>query len=128
MPFTLTGHANPVCEIRILRLPGYNTYCPIGTYLFRYKHQPADTEGTEALAMHDDEDASLIPSTVCLVEGPGSVAFAITFVVAAITAYDATGVRQHSGRQASVINAIVVNMPPEVRHASLTHMIRMCTH
>jgi hypothetical protein len=49
-----------------------------------------------------------------LTEGAGSSAFAITVVVAAIAAYDATGVRQHAGRQASVINAIVTSLPPEV--------------
>ena len=48
-------------------------------------------------------------------EGPGSTAFAITFVIAAVVTYDAMGVRQHAGRAASVVNAIVVNMPPEVR-------------
>ena len=56
-----------------------------------------------------------ITPSVCLVEGAGSTAFAITFVLAAVTAYDATGVRLHSGRQASVINALVASLPPEVR-------------
>ena len=50
---------------------------------------------------------------MCLVEGPGSAAFAITFVVAAVVMYDAMGVRQHAGRQAAVINALVVTLPPE---------------
>ncbi|GAX73809.1 hypothetical protein CEUSTIGMA_g1260.t1 [Chlamydomonas eustigma] len=50
---------------------------------------------------------------VCLVEGTGSSSFAISMVLTAITAYDATGVRQHAGRQASVINALITTLPPE---------------
>lgn len=50
---------------------------------------------------------------VLMRDGIGSSTFAIATVVSAVTAYDATGVRLHSGRQASVLNAIVTQLPPE---------------
>lgn len=56
-----------------------------------------------------------LAAAVCVREGGDSSLFALTFVLAAITAYDATGVRLHAGRQASVLNVLVQFMPPEVR-------------
>lgn len=51
---------------------------------------------------------------VLIRDGFGSSTFAIAFIVSAVTAYDATGVRLQSGRQAAVLNALVTQMPPEV--------------
>ncbi len=48
---------------------------------------------------------------VCLVEGSGSTAFAICFVVTAITAYDATGVRQHAGAMAEEDLRLCMRLP-----------------
>mmetsp|Transcript_15069 Transcript_15069/g.32668 ORF Transcript_15069/g.32668 Transcript_15069/m.32668 type:complete len:174 (+) Transcript_15069:96-617(+) len=54
-----------------------------------------------------------LAAAVAIKEGTSSTSFAICVVLAAITAYDATGVRLHAGRQAGVLNAIVAQLPPE---------------
>ncbi len=43
----------------------------------------------------------------CLIHGPASFQFAISFILAIIVCHDATGVRQETGKQAVVINQIV---------------------
>lgn len=53
---------------------------------------------------------SALATTVAFVSGPGSVAFAISFVLAMIVMYDATDVRRAVGRQAVIINRIVEEM------------------
>ncbi|CAH9138817.1 unnamed protein product [Cuscuta epithymum] len=46
-------------------------------------------------------------------DGAGGSAFAIAVVLACVVMYDATGVRQHAGRQAELLNQIVCELPPE---------------
>jgi hypothetical protein len=47
------------------------------------------------------------------VAGTSSPEFAIAVVVAGVVMYDASGVRLHAGRQASVLNVILTELPPE---------------
>ncbi|KAK3011479.1 hypothetical protein RJ639_012484 [Escallonia herrerae] len=48
-----------------------------------------------------------------LQEGTGGSAFAIALVLACVVMYDASGVRLHAGRQAELLNQIVIELPPE---------------
>ena len=45
--------------------------------------------------------------------GTSSVEFAVCFVFSAIVMYDASGIRQHAGKQANVLNQIISELPPE---------------
>ena len=45
--------------------------------------------------------------------GTTSDSFALAFVLAAVVMYDATGVRQHAGKHASILNLIISELPPE---------------
>ncbi|XP_071703201.1 uncharacterized protein [Rutidosis leptorrhynchoides] len=46
-------------------------------------------------------------------DGIGGNAFAISFILACVVMYDATGVRLQAGRQAEVLNQIVYELPAE---------------
>ncbi|XP_078164646.1 uncharacterized protein LOC144559493 isoform X1 [Carex rostrata] len=65
-----------------------------------------------------------MPSSICatvaalataigLQEGAHTSAFALALVFASIVMYDASGIRFHAGRQAALLNQIVVELPPE---------------
>ena len=58
--------------------------------------------------------------------GPGSPYFAITFVLASIVMYDATGVRRATGEHAKILNRILADMTsgdPALAGASLKELI-----
>ena len=46
-------------------------------------------------------------TSVAIVEGMSSTYFAIAFVVACITMYDAAGIRRAAGKQAGVLNKVM---------------------
>ncbi|XP_057955866.1 uncharacterized protein LOC131149440 [Malania oleifera] len=48
-----------------------------------------------------------------LQDGTGASSFAIAVVLACVVMYDASGVRLHAGRQAELLNQIVIELPPE---------------
>jgi len=50
---------------------------------------------------------SALATSVALIEGLGSVTFAISAVLALIVMYDAAGVRQSVGKQAIVLNRVI---------------------
>ena len=50
---------------------------------------------------------SALATSVAMLQGLGSVTFAISFVVALVVMYDAAGVRQSVSRQSRIINRIV---------------------
>ena len=57
-------------------------------------------------------------STVCALAasaflhyGPGSFEFSVSFILAMVVMYDATGVRQETGKQAKVLNALLRENP-----------------
>uniref|UniRef100_A0A7S2Z161 Acid phosphatase/vanadium-dependent haloperoxidase-related protein n=1 Tax=Chloropicon laureae TaxID=464258 RepID=A0A7S2Z161_9CHLO len=52
-------------------------------------------------------------TAVGFANGTSSVEFAVCFVFSAIVMYDASGVRQHAGKQANVLNQIISELPPE---------------
>ena len=59
-------------------------------------------------------------STVCALAasaflhyGPGSFEFSVSFILAMVVMYDATGVRQETGKQAKVLNALLRENPFE---------------
>jgi len=50
---------------------------------------------------------SALATTIGLIEGTGSVAFAIAVILAGVVLYDSAGVRQSVGKQAVVLNRII---------------------
>jgi hypothetical protein len=50
---------------------------------------------------------SALATAVALIEGFGSVAFAISVILALVVMYDAAGVRQSVGKQSVVLNRII---------------------
>jgi len=58
--------------------------------------------------------------------GPGSPYFAITFVLASVVMYDATGVRRATGEHAKILNRLLADMTsgdPVLAEASLKELI-----
>ncbi|KAK9809337.1 hypothetical protein WJX73_006425 [Symbiochloris irregularis] len=54
-----------------------------------------------------------LTTSIGAVHGMGSQAFAIGLVFSLVVMYDASGVRLHAGRQASVLNMIITELPPD---------------
>jgi acid phosphatase family membrane protein YuiD len=54
-----------------------------------------------------------LTTTIGLQSGTSSDLFALALIVTFVVAYDATGVRLHAGRQASVLNTIIAHLPDE---------------
>lgn len=54
-----------------------------------------------------------LAAAVGLKDGPGCSLFAIALVLASVVMYDASGIRLQAGRQAEVLNQIVIELPPE---------------
>ncbi|KAJ3702393.1 hypothetical protein LUZ61_006098 [Rhynchospora tenuis] len=65
-----------------------------------------------------------MPSSICATvaalatavgvqEGARTSAFALALIFASIVMYDASGIRFHAGRQAALLNQIVIELPPE---------------
>ncbi|KAL6753522.1 divergent PAP2 family-domain-containing protein [Haematococcus lacustris] len=54
-----------------------------------------------------------LATSVGIREGTNSSVFAVAAVLALITMYDAVGLRLHSGRHASALNAIIAELPPD---------------
>lgn len=65
--------------------------------------------------MPSSHTASVVGLTTALGlhEGTSSTIFALSLVLSLVVAYDATGIRLHAGRHASVLNVIVAHLPPE---------------
>ena len=62
---------------------------------------------------------SSLATIICLMQGPDSVAFAISAILAIIVCHDATGVRMETGKQNMVLNELINLMEsdelPEVK-------------
>ncbi|GIL64273.1 hypothetical protein Vafri_18269 [Volvox africanus] len=54
-----------------------------------------------------------LTTAIAVENGTSSSLFAVCLVIALIVMYDATGVRLHAGRQATVLNIIIAEMPPD---------------
>ena len=54
-----------------------------------------------------------LTSALGVLEGTDSKYFAISLVFSLIVMYDATGVRLHAGKQASILNMIITELPPD---------------
>ncbi|GIL82202.1 hypothetical protein Vretimale_7146 [Volvox reticuliferus] len=54
-----------------------------------------------------------LTTAIAIENGTNSSLFAMCLVIALIVMYDATGVRLHAGRQATVLNIIIAEMPPD---------------
>ncbi|MDD4230677.1 MAG: divergent PAP2 family protein [Dehalococcoidales bacterium] len=50
---------------------------------------------------------SSLATTIGLTEGMGSIAFAVSVILAGVVLYDSAGVRQSVGKQAGVLNRII---------------------
>ena len=57
--------------------------------------------------------AALLTPPPAALPAPGTTASSLAVVVAGVVMYDASGVRLHAGRQASVLNVILTELPPE---------------
>jgi len=51
-----------------------------------------------------------LATSVAIIEGVGSVYFAIAFVVAAVVIYDAMGIRRHAGKHAAMLNKLISDL------------------
>lgn len=51
-----------------------------------------------------------LATSVGLNEGVGSAQFAISFVLAAVVAYDAMGIRRHAGKHAAMLNKLIADL------------------
>ncbi|KAM7269397.1 hypothetical protein ACFE04_024894 [Oxalis oulophora] len=76
---------------------------------------------------HSSTVSALAISIGCQ-EGFGSTLFAISFILAAVVMYDATGVRLHAGRQAEVLNQIVYELPAEHPLAESRPLMELLGH
>ncbi|CAK0787965.1 hypothetical protein CVIRNUC_011187 [Coccomyxa viridis] len=54
-----------------------------------------------------------LTTAIGVIRGTGSEAFAVGLVFSIVVMYDASGVRLHAGRQASVLNMIITELPPD---------------
>lgn len=54
-----------------------------------------------------------LTTAIGVLEGTSSPYFAMSLVFSLIVMYDATGVRLHAGKQASVLNMIITELPPD---------------
>ncbi|KAJ3670697.1 hypothetical protein LUZ60_008123 [Juncus effusus] len=54
-----------------------------------------------------------VATAVALQDGAHTSAFALALIFASIVMYDSSGIRFHTGRQAALLNQIVVELPPE---------------
>jgi acid phosphatase family membrane protein YuiD len=78
------------------------------------------------LACGFDAAPQVISLTTALgvLEGTNSPLFAIALVFSLIVMYDATGVRLHAGKQASVLNMIITELPPDHPVSSSTGQLK----
>ncbi|KAK9916276.1 hypothetical protein WJX75_000823 [Coccomyxa subellipsoidea] len=54
-----------------------------------------------------------LTTAIGVLNGTSSEAFAVGLVFSLVVMYDASGVRLHAGRQASVLNMIITELPPD---------------
>ena len=54
-----------------------------------------------------------LTTAIAMLYGMSSPVFAISLMFSLIVMYDATGVRLHAGKQASVLNMIITELPPD---------------
>lgn len=54
-----------------------------------------------------------LTTAIGVLQGTNSPMFAISLVFSLIVMYDASGVRLHAGKQASVLNMIITELPPD---------------
>lgn len=65
-----------------------------------------------------------VTTAVGVLHGSSSPMFAIALVFSLIVMYDATGVRLHAGKQASVLNMIITELPPDHPVSSATGQLK----
>jgi hypothetical protein len=54
-----------------------------------------------------------VTTSVGMTEGTSSHLFAVSLVISLVVMYDASGVRHHAGKHASVLNLIMSELPPD---------------
>ncbi|KAL6775828.1 CGL68 [Auxenochlorella protothecoides x Auxenochlorella symbiontica] len=65
-----------------------------------------------------------LTSAVGVLQGTSSSYFAMCVVFSLVVMYDATGVRLHAGKQASVLNMIIMELPPDHPVASNVEQLK----
>lgn len=67
---------------------------------------------------------SALATALAMIEGLGSPAFAISFILAGVVLYDSAGVRQSVGQQAVVLNRIIRELKERRPVAEIEHDLR----
>jgi acid phosphatase family membrane protein YuiD len=65
-----------------------------------------------------------LTTSIAVMYGVSSPFFAISLMFSLIVMYDATGVRLHAGKQASVLNMIITELPPDHPVSSSTAQLK----
>ena len=82
-------------------------------YYLEKRWDPARLFGTGGMPSSHSAFVTGLASSLGTKHGLGSDIFAVAFVLACVVMYDATGIRQHAGKHASVLNMIITELPPE---------------
>ncbi|XP_073225026.1 uncharacterized protein [Cicer arietinum] len=74
---------------------------------------PKQLVGSGGMPSSHSSTVTALATAVGFHDGFGGPTFAIALILACIVMYDATGVRLQAGRQAEVLNQIVIELPAE---------------
>ncbi|XP_044503224.1 uncharacterized membrane protein YuiD-like isoform X3 [Mangifera indica] len=99
--------------------------------MLRYKEKRWDSKrmlGSGGMPSSHSATVIALAVSIALQEGTGSPAFAIAVVLACIVMYDASGVRQHAGKQAELLNQIVCEFPSDHPLSSVTPLRELLGH
>ena len=92
-----------------------------------YVHQEWDISRCYSSGGMPSSHTSLVmglTTAIATMYGLGSPFFAISIMFSMIVMYDATGVRLHAGKQASVLNMIITELPPDHPVSSSTAQLK----
>lgn len=81
--------------------------------LMTKKFDPERLTGSGGMPSSHSSTVCALAASAFLHYGPGSFEFSVSFILAMVVMYDATGVRQETGKQAKVLNALLRENPFE---------------
>lgn len=91
----------------------------IKTFFYAFKHKQLDLSmlfTTGGMPSSHSASVTAMTTSTGFVAGFDSAVFAISFCISAIVMYDSAGVRQSAGKQAKVLNQIMVELLSEEHH------------
>lgn len=80
---------------------------------FNHGFHPERLVGSGGMPSSHSSTVCALSTAAALRYGLGSTEFAICFVLACVVMYDATGVRRETGKQARILNALLLENPFE---------------